>query len=68
MTEVIDYAHPTIRAEQSLEKMHQMMLAKSYDKALESGMEVLIETRKAIQAIQHMKDKDHGIHKQTAPV
>ena len=70
MTEntVIDYAYPTIRAEKSLEKLHQMMLAKRYDDALEAGVEVLIQTRAAIQAIQHMKDKDHGLYKQTASV
>ena len=70
MTEntVIDYAYPTIRAEKSLDKLHQMMLAKRYDDALEAGVEVLIETRSAIKAIQHMKEKDHGIHKQTTSV
>ena len=70
MTEntVIDYAYPTIRAEKSLEQLHQMMLAKRYDDALEAGVEVLVETRAAIHAIQHMKEKDHGIHKQTASV
>ena len=70
MTEntVIDYAYPTIRAEKSLEQLHQMMLAKRYDDALEAGVEVLIQTRAAIQAIQHMKDKDHGLYKQTASV
>ena len=68
MSEVIDYAYPTIRAEMSLEKLHQMMLSKRYDEALEAGAEVLAETRAAIRAIQHMKEKDHGIHKQTASV
>jgi hypothetical protein len=52
----------------ALEKLHQMMLAKRYDEALEAGAGVLVETHAAIRAIQHMKEKDHGIHKQTASV
>lgn len=70
MTEnaVVDYAHPTIRAEQALERLHQMMLVKEYDDALQAGIDVLVETKLAINAIKYMKEKDHGLHKQTASV
>jgi len=65
---VVDYAYPTIRAEQALANLHNFMLSRKYDEAVQAGIDVMVETKLAINAIKLMKEKDHGLRQQTSPV
>jgi len=54
---VVDYAHPTMMAEDALHDMHLCMLDRDYEKALEHAMRALAETKLAINAIRHQQEK-----------
>ena len=50
---MIDYAHPTMMAENALRDLHKAMLHRQYDEALEKGFLAIAEARLAIHAIRH---------------
>lgn len=50
---IVDYAHPTMMAENALKRLHDAMLLKKYDEAIEAGLVAIAETRIAIHAIRH---------------
>lgn len=50
---MIDYAHPTMMAEKALKDLHNAMLEKRYEEALEHGLKALVETKMAINAIKN---------------
>jgi hypothetical protein len=54
---VVDYAMPCMMAEKALKKLHEAMLARDYDKALEQAKIALVECRLAYTSILHEKDK-----------
>jgi hypothetical protein len=54
---MIDYAHPTMMAEKALKELHNAMLMRRYDEALEKGMEAITEIRLAIHAIRETAEK-----------
>jgi hypothetical protein len=56
--EIVDYAYPTMMAENALKAMHEAMLSNDYDKALEQALIAITETRIAYQSIRHMKDTE----------
>lgn len=62
---MIDYAYPTMMAENALAKLHNLMLEKKYDEAIEAGIEALVETKLAVNAIKHMKEQSDALRKQT---
>lgn len=68
MTEVIDYAYPMMMAENALKEAHIHMLNKEYDEAVEQMFAAMTEAKITLNAIKHMKEKDHGIRQQTASV
>lgn len=53
---MIDYARPTMMAEKALKDLHDAMLMKQYDQALEFALIAIAETRMAYNAIVVMKD------------
>ena len=55
---MIDYAHPTMMAEKALKDLHEAMLLRLYDEAIEKGMEAIAEVRLAIHAIREKSEKD----------
>ena len=55
--ELIDYARPCMMAERAMRDLHEAMLMKDYDIALEHAMAALIETRLAMAAIRHEKEQ-----------
>ena len=54
--DIIDYARPTMNAEVHLRKMHEAMLDKDYDKALQYHTNATVELRLARIAIIHEKE------------
>lgn len=65
---MIDYAHPTMMAENALAKLHHMMLERNYEGAIEAGMTALVETKMAINAVKHMKEQSDALRKQAETV
>jgi hypothetical protein len=61
MSELIDYAHPMIMAEQALKKAHNLLLGEAYEMALDQLKLALAETRTASIAVIHMKEKRDAI-------
>lgn len=55
---MIDYAHPTMMAERALKDLHDAMLRRRYEDALDAAYRALAETRLAIQAIRHTMEKE----------
>jgi hypothetical protein len=50
---MIDYAHPTMMAEKALKELHNAMLRREFEAAIEHGMTALVEVKMAINAIKH---------------
>ena len=65
---MIDYAHPCMMAEKALKELHNAMLNNDYAAAMKAGMDAMVEVRMTMNAINHMKDKENALRKQTAPV
>ena len=65
---LIDYAAPMLAAETNIKKAHDAMLSNDYDLAMELMLEALADAKMTLNAIQHMKDLNNAIRKQTTPV
>lgn len=57
MSELIDYAHPCMMAEKALKELHEAMLMKKYDAALEHATEAIVQVRLTVAAIRHEKEQ-----------
>lgn len=55
---MIDYAHPTMMAEKALKDLHNAMLSRRYDQAIEHGLQTISEAVKAIEAIRHAAEQE----------
>ena len=55
---MIDYAHPTMMAEKALKDLHNAMLERRYDEALEHGLRAIAETKLALNAIRDTAEKE----------
>lgn len=61
MTEVyIDYAYPTIRAEQALKAMQKALLEQKHEEALTHALNAIVETKLAYNAIRHQMESTHA--------
>ena len=54
---IVDYAYPCMMAEKALRKLHDAMLRKDYDDALEQALIVMAEAKLTYNAIRHEKEK-----------
>ena len=55
---MIDYAHPTMMAENALKDLHKAMLNRRYEEALEAGFLAIAEAKMAIHAIRHTIEEE----------
>jgi hypothetical protein len=56
VTVIVDYAYPCMMAEKALKQVHNAMLDKDFDTAIEAGIQALVETKLMVLAIKDMKD------------
>ena len=56
-TEIIDYAYPCMMAEKALKDVHNSILKRDYDAALESAMQAVVECRIMVQSIREMREQ-----------
>lgn len=56
--ELVDYAMPCMMAEKALKKLHEAMLARDYDAALEQANIAIVEARLTYNAIRHEKEQN----------
>ena len=61
---LIDYAYHAMMAEMALKKLHNTMLDNDFDGAVEAGIQTLADVKLAINAIKHMKEKQHALREQ----
>lgn len=54
---LIDYAHPCMMAERALKQLHEAMLMKKYDDALEYGIEAVTQVRMTLAAIRYEQEQ-----------
>lgn len=54
--QAIDFSHHYMQAKKSLDRLHDAMLAKDYDYAIQSGIDAIADVRVAIAAVRHEKD------------
>ena len=60
VVELIDYAHPAMMAEKAMKDLHEAMLLKKYDEALEFARKAQVEIKMTYNAILHEKEQRHG--------
>ena len=68
MKDLIDYAMPCMKAEKALKRLHDAMLRKDYDAALEAGRDAIVEVKMTYNAVLHTKEVEDAIREQAAPV
>ena len=61
MSELIDYAHPMMMAENALKRAHQFLLDEDYTLALDQLKLAIVETRAASMATIHMQEKEDAL-------
>ena len=54
---VVDYAYPCMMAERALKNLHNAMLERNYEQALEQALVAITETKLTLNAIRHEKEK-----------
>lgn len=54
--QAIDYAYPYMQAQKALGQLHDAMLTKDYDYAIQSGIDAIADIRVAIAAMRHEKE------------
>lgn len=59
--QAIDFAKPFMQAKQALDQLHDAMLVKDYDYAIQSGIDAIADIRIAIAAVRHEKDLKDAI-------
>lgn len=64
----VDYAYPCMMTEKALKQLHEAMLRKDYDNAIEHGFKAVAEARLTLVAIKHMKEQKDALRQQTASV
>lgn len=55
--EIVDYAYPCMMAERYLKDLHEAMLNRDYDAAVEAGMKAMVEVKLTVNAIKDEKEK-----------
>lgn len=55
---LIDYAYPCMMAERAIKDLHDAMLMKEYDEAIEHGLRALAEVKLTINSIKHMQEQE----------
>ena len=55
---LVDYALPTMNAENALKRLHDYMLDKQYDKAAEQALIAIAEAKLAWNAIKHQQEQE----------
>jgi hypothetical protein len=65
---LIDYAYPCMMAESALKRLHDAMLLKKYDEAMEAAIDAMVEVRMTMNAIRHMKEQTNAVRHQTETV
>lgn len=54
--QAIDFAQPYMEAKRALEQLHDAMLTKDYDYAIQLAIDAIADIRIAIAAIRHEKE------------
>jgi hypothetical protein len=60
--EIVDYAYPCMMAEKALKELHDKMLDRDYDTALDLAMKALVEVKMTYNSIKHMKEVENERH------
>ena len=56
-TVLVDYAWPCMMAERALKELHEAMLSRNYDAALEQALIAMAEAKLTYHAIRHEMEK-----------
>lgn len=56
----IDFSYSYLEAKRTMQSMHDRMLAKQYDEALEDALKAITELKMAYNAILHEKEENRG--------
>lgn len=56
VTAIVDYAYPCMMAEKALKNLHDAMLRRDYEVALECALVAMTEARLTYNAIRHEKE------------
>jgi hypothetical protein len=65
---LIDYAAPMMASEINIKKAHDALLSNDYDSAKMLMLEAIADAKMTLNAIQHMKDLNDALRKQTPSI
>jgi hypothetical protein len=68
MTQLIDYAHPCMMAENALKNLHLATLDKDYSAAILFGVAALTEVRLTVQNLKLMKEQEDALRNQAQTI
>ena len=54
---LVDYAAPCMKAERALKDLHDAMLMRDYEQAIEAALQALVETKLTLNAIKHERER-----------
>lgn len=54
--QITDYAYPCMMAEKALKELHDAMLLKDHDRAIEAAHKALVEVKMTLNSIVLMKE------------
>ncbi len=54
---LVDYAAPCMNAERALKDLHNAMLERKYDEAIQFALQALAETKLTLNAIRYEQEK-----------
>lgn len=56
--EIVDYAMPCMMVERAMKELHNAMLERDYDKALEHAKVAIVEAKMTYNSILHEKEQN----------
>jgi hypothetical protein len=55
--QLIDYAHPCMMAEKALKDVHNSVLKKDFDAAINQAVEAIVQARLMLNALNHQREE-----------
>lgn len=59
--QAIDFSYPYMKAKSAMEQLHDAMLVKDYDYAIQLGIDAIADIRIALAAVRHEKELKNAL-------
>ena len=65
---LIDYSNPILNIQSGVRKTNDALLAKRYDEALDTLLNIVADTRAAYIAVRYLKEQEHALRQQAPSI